>query len=196
MAARELLPALSIHLDQIWSNSIRKILTYECPVFQFRATTLCSSQHTQFFPPPISIKFNRRTAYTTRWATGSFVKTGAIQDTLYPGAKMNFCRTFHVYFRFLRNSVRQTHPKCCSIFMSFREYQRKEGCASFTCLNGTFARVRSKAVWHFGSTESLGDVCVLRLDVRHLRVYRCTVQTAFCCSNGCLIPIECQGQRE
>jgi hypothetical protein len=79
----------------------------------------------------------------------------------------------------------------------FREYQRKEGRASFTCLNVTYARARSKAVRHSGSTERLGDVCVLRLGVRHLHVYWCTVQMAYCCSNGCLMSTEqCQGQRE
>jgi hypothetical protein len=48
----------------------------------------------------------------------------------------------------------------------FREYKRKECRASFTCLTDTFARARSKAVRHLGSTESRGDICVLRLDVK------------------------------
>ena len=70
-------------------------------------------------------------------------------------------------------------PKMLFGIYEFRVYQRKEGRASFTCLNGTFARARSKAVRHLrnlGSTEDLGDVCVLRVSVRHLQVYWCAVQ--------------------
>jgi len=100
---------------------------------------------------------------------------------------MNSCRTFLVYFLFLRNSVRQTHPKILFGVYEFHGYQRKVGRASFTCLNSMIARAHSKAVWHLGSKESLGDVCVLRVCVRHFHVYWCAVKMAFCCCNGCLM---------